>query len=316
MSSGSGMSSPAAERRSRATCSAQLGRAAGADAERLEDRRHRAGSRDRTPTGGGRRPAGGGRRPRRAAGAAACAASRSVTRPPRPPIAPSGPRALATVSSHSAAGSLFHVIPPPTWSVSRRPSATKVRMRMLVCIAPSGPIQPIAPGVRPAPDRLEPLEDLHRPDLRRAGDRAAGKRRGEQVERVAAVGQHAGHRRDEVLDGGRPLEPAQPRHADAARAGRRARGRCAGRRRSSRSRRGPWRSTSSSQASARSSARVAAARAGALDRVVVDDAVPRRPRGTARATPTGAPAAGRLSGPGPRSRYAENSDGSPVRRRR
>jgi branched-chain amino acid aminotransferase len=30
------------------------------------------------------------------------------------PIAPSGPLALATVSSHSAAGSLRHVMPPPT----------------------------------------------------------------------------------------------------------------------------------------------------------------------------------------------------------
>ena len=100
----------------------------------------------------------------------------------------SGPRAFATVSSHSAAGSLRQVIPPPTWSVSRRPSATNVRMRMLVCIAPSGPIQPSAPGVRPAPDRLELLEELHRPDLRRAGDRAARERRREQVERVAAVG--------------------------------------------------------------------------------------------------------------------------------
>ena len=88
---------------------------------------------------------------------------------------------------------------------------------MLVCIAPSGPIQPMRAGVRAAADRLEPLEDLHRPDLRGAGDRAAGERRREQVERVAALGQDAGHGRDEVLDGGRPLEPAQARDADAPR---------------------------------------------------------------------------------------------------
>ncbi len=46
-------------------------------------------------------------------------------------------------------GSLPQVMPPPTWSVSRRPSATKVRIRMLVCIAPSGPIQPSAPVYGP-----------------------------------------------------------------------------------------------------------------------------------------------------------------------
>ena len=41
------------------------------------------------------------------------------------PIARRGPRAFARVSSHSAAGSLRQVIPPPTWSVSQAPSATK-----------------------------------------------------------------------------------------------------------------------------------------------------------------------------------------------
>ena len=61
------------------------------------------------------------------------------------PMALRGPRALATVSSHSAEGSLRHVMPPPTCSVSLRPSATKVRIAMLVAMAPSGPIHPIAP---------------------------------------------------------------------------------------------------------------------------------------------------------------------------
>ena len=133
-----------------------------------------------------------------------------------PPIAPSGPRALATVSSHSAAGSLRQVIPPPTWR--RQPSPVgderadqDARLHRAVRPDPAE-----RPGVRPAPDRLEALEDLHRPDLRRAGDRAAGEARGEQVERVAARRQPARHRRDEVLDGGGPLEPAQPRDADRA----------------------------------------------------------------------------------------------------
>src|SRR6185503_4796188 len=67
----------------------------------------------------------------------------------RAPIAESGPRALATVSSHSAAGSLRQVIPPPTWSVSRSPSATNERIRMLEPIAPSGPSQPALPGYGP-----------------------------------------------------------------------------------------------------------------------------------------------------------------------
>src|SRR5439155_5079719 len=67
----------------------------------------------------------------------------------RAPIPDSGPRALATVSSHSAAGSLRHVIPPPTCSVRRSPSATNVRIRMLVLIAPSGPIQPAMPVYGP-----------------------------------------------------------------------------------------------------------------------------------------------------------------------
>src|SRR6185369_12847991 len=40
------------------------------------------------------------------------------------------------------------------------------------------------PGVRPAPRRLELAQDLHRPDLRCARDRAAGERRPEEVERI------------------------------------------------------------------------------------------------------------------------------------
>ncbi len=133
-----------------------------------------------------------------------------------PPIAPSGPRALATVSSHSAAGSLPQVMPPPTCSVSRRPSATNVRMRMLVCIAPSGPIQPSAPGVRPAADRLESFEELHRPDLRRPGDGATGESGDQEVEGVTTRRHPPGDGRDEVLDGRRPFQAAEARHPDGA----------------------------------------------------------------------------------------------------
>ena len=317
MSAGSSMSSPAAERREPGDVLVELGRR-GRRARGASRRcRRRAGSRDRRRTGARRRPGSSRAVDPDVSGAASLdVAVAAQARPRRRRSASSGPRALATVSSHSAAGSLPQVMPPPTCSVSRRPSATNVRMRMLGLHRAVGPDPAERARVRAAADRLEPLEDLHRADLRRAGDRAAGERRGEQVEGVAAVGEDAGHRRDEVLDGGRPLEPAQARDPDAARAGRRGRGRCAGRRRSSRSRRGPWRSTSSSQASARSSAAVAAARARALDRVGRHDArrasTDRNGSGEADSSARGRP----VSGLGPRSRYAEKSDGSPVRRRR
>ena len=133
--------------------------------ERGASRRpHRpAGNRDRRRRGGAHRRVGRARRPRRGAGSCCSrldyqalagrvllrAATRSLTRRPgasadlatRSSDAESGPLALATVSSYSSAGTLLHVMPPPTWRVSRRPSATKVRMRIDEPIAPSGPIQ-------------------------------------------------------------------------------------------------------------------------------------------------------------------------------
>ena len=135
-----------------------------------------------------------------------------------PPIAASGPRALTTVSAHSAG----RVALPgdPATDVERQPPTVRherpdqdARLHRAVRPDPAE-----RPGVRTAPHRLEPLEDLHRPDLRRAGDRAAGKRGREQVERVAAVGEDAGHGRDEMLDRRGPFEAAEPRHADAPRA--------------------------------------------------------------------------------------------------
>ena len=113
--SGSSMSSPSAERRSRARCSASsVGRPA-ARAERLEHAvaELEAAVEDRQVRRVGRQElAVDPDVPRRRVIA--------LTRPPRPPMAPSGPRALATVSSHSAAGSLRQVMPPPTWRVRRR----------------------------------------------------------------------------------------------------------------------------------------------------------------------------------------------------
>ncbi|NJD29241.1 MAG: hypothetical protein FIA92_13210, partial [Chloroflexi bacterium] len=71
--------------------------------------------------------------------------------------------------------------------------------------------------VRPATNRLEALEDLHGADLGRAGDRAAGEGCRQEVECVATRFEAAGDGADEVLDGGRSFEPAEPRHANAAR---------------------------------------------------------------------------------------------------
>ena len=251
-------------------------------------RRRRAGSRGRTRRGAGRRPARSARRPRRGPAVVGRHSARLRADLARRRSPTSGPRAFATVSSHSAAGSLRYVMPPPTWRLSRVPSATNVRIRIDVAIAPSGPIQPSDAGVRPAPHRLQLLEQLHRPDLRRARDRAARERGREQVERVATRRQPAGHRRDEVLDGGRPLEPAEARHADGAR------------------RADPAEVVAEDvddhhvlgavllareQLAGERAVLVAgpAARPGALDRVGRDVAVRGRPRGTAPARPTGSP---------------------------
>ena len=60
-----------------------------------------------------------------------------------------GRAALARVSSHSAAASLRQVIPPPTWRVRRRPSATNVRIRIDDPIAPAASIHRAAPQYGP-----------------------------------------------------------------------------------------------------------------------------------------------------------------------
>ena len=93
------------------------------------------------------------RSPTRSAAAASLIPATSTA-----PIDDSGPRALATVSSHSSSGSLRQVIPPPTWSVSRSPSATNVRMRIDEPIAPVRPEPRQRPAVRAATDRLQRLD--------------------------------------------------------------------------------------------------------------------------------------------------------------
>src|SRR5262245_20251154 len=59
------------------------------------------------------------------------------------------PAALCNVSSYSRSGSESATMPPPTGNCSQPPAAVKVRMRMLVSIAPSKPIQPRLPQYGP-----------------------------------------------------------------------------------------------------------------------------------------------------------------------
>ena len=96
--------------------------------------------------------------------------------------------------------------------------------------------------VGPATHRLQALDELHGPDLGRAGDRATGERRGQQVEWLAPGGEAARSR--STRGAGRcrsaPGGTAAARAPCPAR--RPAPGRCAARPRSSCSPPGPWRS--------------------------------------------------------------------------
>ena len=97
------------------------------------------------------------------------------------------------------------------------PSATSVRIRIEVAIAPSGPIQPSAPVYGPrrvgsSSRRISIARIFGAPVIEPPGNDAR-----EQVERVAARREPAGDGRDEVLDRRGPLEPAEARDADGAR---------------------------------------------------------------------------------------------------
>ena len=186
-------------------------------------------------------------------------------------------------------------MPPPTWSVSRWPSATNVRMTMLVCIAPSGPIQPMAPVYGPRrtgsrPSRISIARIFGAPVIEPPGNEAArrskasrsGARTPVTVETrcwTAAV-RSSRHRRGTRTLPGRQTRPRSLRRTSTIITFS-ARSLALDRR---------------SRASARSAGAVAPARARALDRVGHDDALASRPTGTAPATPTGAPAAARSAG--------------------
>ena len=87
------------------------------------------------------------------------------------------PAALASVSSYSSCGSLSATMPPPAvkWTVrpahDHRADRDVQRHRAVEADVAD------RPGVDAARRRLQLVDDLHRPDLRRPGDRAAGKRR-------------------------------------------------------------------------------------------------------------------------------------------
>ena len=92
---------------------------------------------------------------------------------------------------------------------------------------------------RAAADGLERRDLVDRRDLRRARDRAARERRLEQLGQRDAVAKRPLDRRDEVAHAGEPVRRRQLGPADRCPARRRARGRCARGRRSSRARRRP-----------------------------------------------------------------------------
>ena len=123
------------------------------------------------------------------------------------------PARLATVSSHSSCGSLRQVMPPPTWSVRRSPSATNVRMRIDEPRRPSGPSHAIAPQYGPRrtgsrPSMISIARILGAPVIEPPGNEAARR------SKASASGRELpGHRGDEVLDCRGPLEAQESRHA-------------------------------------------------------------------------------------------------------
>ena len=95
-------------------------------------------------------------------------------------------------------------------------------------------------GIDAARRLLEPGDDLHRPDLGSAGDRAAGEDRLDHVDRPKPVLELGGDGRGHLVDGRIGLDREQVRHLDAARPATRATDRCAAGRRSSDFRRAAW----------------------------------------------------------------------------
>ena len=105
-------------------------------------------------------------------------------------------------------------MPPPARTEATPSSTTSVRMAMLLTQrAVEAEMQDRA-AIDAARLRLQLVDDLHRADLRGAGDRAAGKAGGDQMQRVEAGLQPSAHHRNEMVHRGVGLQPAENRHLD------------------------------------------------------------------------------------------------------
>ena len=120
--------------------------------------------------------------------------------------------------------------------------------------------------------RLELVDDLHRPHLRRPGERPGRKHRAQRVHRRDPVAQRARDLADDVEDVRVGLDHHQLVDARPSRTRRPGRGRCGRGRPASRARRAPSGRASSSSAWRRSSSSLGAARIGAGDRARLDPA--------------------------------------------
>ena len=109
-------------------------------------------------------------------------------------------------------------MPPPACTCATPSFMTMVRMRDRgVDVAGEVEVADAA-GVGAAPVVLQLGDDLHRADLRRAGDGAGGEAGAQRVVGRQAVAQLAGDVRDEVHDVGVALDVHDLRHLHGARA--------------------------------------------------------------------------------------------------
>ena len=159
----------------------------------------------------------------------------------RPPTAASSGRALTHDSSISASGSESQTMPPPTQRWIHPSAIANVRIVRASSKSPFAADASERAHRRAAADRLEARDLVDRGDLRRAGDRAAGERRVQDLGEPGVRPQTPLDRRDEVRDAGELALAHQLRPADGAGLADARRGRCARGRRSSRARRRPWR---------------------------------------------------------------------------
>ena len=120
-------------------------------------------------------------------------------------------RALLQLSWYSASGSLSATTPPPAWTYMRPSLTSAVRSAMQVSMVPSAREIADGAGVEAAPLGLQLVDDLHRPHLGRAADRAGREARHQRVERVAVGPDAALDVRDDVHDVASSTRPSSSR---------------------------------------------------------------------------------------------------------